>query len=157
MSVILHRRRPDLDAFRTEMDRLFRDVLPTASDDASRAWAPATDVVETDDAHVLSMDLPGVEADAVDVHFADGTLRVSGQRETERSEAGARFHRVERSRGRFVRAFHLGPDVDADAIDASYDAGVLTVEVRKTEARKPRQIAVRTRATSPSEPDAVEA
>ncbi len=149
MSTLLRRRTSDLDSLRTEMDRLFTDFFPAGSNDAAgRAWAPRTDIVETDDAYHLSMDLPGVAAENVEVHYDDGTLRVSGQREAESQHREGRFHRVERNYGQFFRAFRLGSDVDADKIDASYDAGVLNVTVQKMEARKPRQISVRTDAST---------
>lgn len=148
MSTLIRRRTSDLDTLRREMDRLFTDFFPAGSDEnGNRAWAPRTDVVETDDAYHLAMDLPGVDPENVEVHYDDGTLRVSGRREAEADHREGRFHRVERSYGQFFRAFRLGSDVDPDEIEASYDAGVLTITVQKTEARKPRQISVRTNAS----------
>ena len=152
MSALIRRRTSDLDSLRSEMDRLFSDFFPARTDeDGTPTWAPRTDIVETDEAYHLSMDLPGVSPDQVEVHYDDGTLRVSGQRDESSSRRDGRFHRVERSYGRFFRAFRLGSDVDTEHIDASYDAGVLTVTVPKTEARKPRQITVRTDASALSQ------
>lgn len=145
MNTPARRRTSSYDTLRQEMDRLFSDFLPSASE-GDPTWAPRTDVVETDDAYHLSMDLPGIDPGDVDVHFDDGMLRVSGQREVRDDHREGRFHRVERSYGQFLRSFRLGNDIDVEGIDASYDAGVLTVRVPKTEARKPRQISVRTQA-----------
>ncbi len=100
------------------------------------------------------MDLPGVDPATVEVHYDDGTLRVSGVREAEANHREGRFHRIERSYGRFFRAFRLGSDVNPEEIDAAYDAGVLTITVQKTEARKPRQISVRTNASTGARGDA---
>ena len=140
------RSRSSADAFRREMDRLFSDFFPAPASDASDSpsWSPRADIVETDDAYHLSMDLPGVSPEAVDVQFADDTLRVSGQRDVSSEHKDGRFHRVERSYGQFFRAFRLGADVNPDGVDASFEDGVLTIEVPKSEARKPRQIQVRT-------------
>lgn len=141
------RSRSSTDAFRREMDRLFSDFFPTPSGDAqgdSPSWSPRADVVETDEVYHLSMDLPGVSPDAVEVQFADDTLRVSGRRDVRSEHKDGRFHRVERSYGQFFRAFRLGTDVDPDRVEASFRDGVLTIEVPKSEARKPRQIQIRT-------------
>ena len=145
MNTPARRRTSSYNTLRQEMDRLFTDFFPSTSE-GDPTWAPRTDVVETDDAYHLSMDLPGVDAEGVDVHFDDGMLRGSGQREVRADHREGRFHRVERSYGHFLRSFRLGNDIDTDGIDASYDRGVLTVRVPKTEARKPRQISVRTQA-----------
>lgn len=141
----LSRRRPsDLDVLRREMDRLFTSFLPTTEGgDASSTWAPRADVVETEDAYYLSMDLPGIDPEGVNVSFDDGALKVSGQREVREDHQDGRFHRIERSYGRFFRSFQLGNDVDPDGIEASFDGGVLEIRLAKAEARKPRQIAVR--------------
>lgn len=143
----LMRSRSSADAFRHEMDRLFSDFFPAPADSGSGdspSWAPRADVVETNDAYHLSMDLPGVSPDAVDVQFADGTLRVSGRREVQSEHKDGRFHRVERSYGEFFRSFRLGSDIDPERVEASFRDGVLTIEVPKSEARKPRQIQIRT-------------
>jgi HSP20 family protein len=143
------------DLFRREMDRLFTDFFPArAEQDGTNdapSWAPRADVVETEDAYVLSMDLPGVTADAVDVQFADGTLRVSGRREVDSDHKDGRFHRIERHYGQFFRAFRLGTDIDPDRVDATFRDGVLTVSVPKSEARKPRQITVRAETSVPED------
>lgn len=149
MSTLIRRRTSELDTLRREMDRLFTNFLPAPSEEnGTQAWAPRTDIVETDDAYHLAMDLPGVQPENVEVHYDDGMLRVSGQRETQSEHQDGRFHRIERSYGQFFRAFRLGSDVDPDTIDAAYDTGVLTVTVHKTEARKPRQISIRTDASN---------
>ena len=128
------------------MGRSSADALPAPPGDAE--WAPRTDVAETDDAYLIAMDLPGMTPEVVEVRLDDGVLRVSGRREVGRGYEGARFHQVERSYGRFSRSFQLRSDVDVAVIDATYDGGVLTVEVPKAEARKPRQISVRSGAPS---------
>lgn len=144
MANVSRRRSSQFDVLRQEMDRLFTDYLPSTSSEGDPTWAPRTDVVETDDSYLIAMDLPGVASDAVDVHFDDGMLRVSGQREVRSEHQNARFHQVERSYGQFFRSFRLGSDVDPEGIDATYADGILTIEVPKAEARKPRQISVRT-------------
>ena len=155
MTTLTTGRTSSADLFRREMDRLFSDFFPTRPDreDTNEApsWAPRADVVETEDTYVLLMDLPGIGADEVDVQFADGTLRVNGRREVPTAHKDGRFHRVERNYGQFFRAFRLGNDVDPDRVEATFSDGVLTVSVPKSEARKPRQISVRTGSSMPED------
>jgi HSP20 family protein len=150
MNTIMRRRSPQADVFRREIDRLFSDFFPAPdSDENNPSWAPRADVMETEDAYQILLDIPGVDADGVEVHYDDGVLSVRGERQTHQESSDSRYHRVERSYGQFFRSFRVGTDVDADAIEASFDVGVLTLRVPKTEARKPRQIKVRTAASSP--------
>ena len=142
MNTLIRRSTRDLDGFRRELDRFFDTFNTAETDGGSNAWAPRADVVETDDAYALLLDLPGLSRDALDVQFNDGRLTVTGERSVDESHRDGRFHRVERSYGRFFRSFTLGSDVDPDAIEASFDDGVLHIRVPKTEARKPRRIDV---------------
>ena len=143
MNTLIRRSTRDFDGFRRELDRFFDTFnATTTTDGTSPSWAPRADIVETNDAYELMLDLPGLSRDALDVQFNDGTLAVTGERSVRDAHRDGRFHRVERSYGRFFRSFTLGTDVDPDAIEASFDHGVLHIRVPKTEARKPRRIDV---------------
>lgn len=133
----------DVSLLRRQMDRLFDDAF--TGDDAPTVWSPRADVAETDDAYVLSLDLPGIDRDSLDVTLDDGTLKISGERRHVSEHADGRMHRVERAHGRFFRSFTLGTDLDPDAIEAHYDDGVLTVRIGKTAAVQPRRIEVGSR------------
>ena len=143
MNTHLRRSVPDLDLLRQSMDRLFTDTVATTDSNTAPSWAPRADVVESDDTYHIVLDLPGITQENLDVSFEDGTLSVSGERAVNDEYTKGRFHRVERSYGRFFRSFTLGSDVDAEKIDASFTDGVLTIDVPKAEASKPRQISVR--------------
>ncbi len=132
----------DVALLRRQMDRLFDD----ASHDESQTslWSPRADVVETDDAYVLALDLPGIDRGSLDVTLDDGTLKISGERQPGATEG--RMHRVERAHGRFFRSFALGSDLDDQAIEAHYDDGVLTVRIGKAATVQPRRISVGSRA-----------
>jgi HSP20 family protein len=142
MNTLVRRSARDFDGFRRELDRFFDTFNSTSGDASAPSWAPRADIVETNEAFELMLDLPGLSRDALDVQFDDGTLKISGERSVKDAHRDGRFHRVERSYGRFFRAFTLGTDVDPDAIEASFDDGVLHIRVPKTEARKPRRIDV---------------
>lgn len=123
------------------MNRLFTNLFdtPTGSAPAARRWMPAMDLAETDDAYVLRADLPGLDASDVKIELQDRVLTISGERHEER-ELG--YHRVERSFGAFRRSLTLPEGIDAEAITASFDKGVLTVQVPKPEERKPRRVEI---------------
>ena len=134
----------EFDLLRREMDRLF-DSFGPSREDAPTVWAPRADIAESDDAYHLTLDLPGIASDRLDVTFEDGTLKVSGEREATRASESGRVHRVERSYGRFFRSFTLGNDVDPEGIEADLQDGVLTLRVPKAETAQPRRIEVRSR------------
>lgn len=131
------------DDWRLELNRLFEDSLGQ-KDGSSRVTAPLADFAETDHAYEISLDLPGLQADEVDIEFHDGQLRISGVRKQVEQEDGKTFHRCERSHREFRRVITLGNEVDADNIKASYEQGVLTVIAPKVAAVQPKKIAITT-------------
>lgn len=140
----------EFSQLRREMDRLFNDFLPNRSGEGtdSAVWMPRADLAESEDAFFLSLDLPGIPAEQVDVTLEDDTLTISGKREVAEETREGRFHRIERHYGRFLRSFQFNTPVDAENIEASFNDGVLTVRVGKAEASKPRRIEVRREARS---------
>jgi HSP20 family protein len=135
----------ELNSLQGEMNRLFNTVFdqpPAASGNVLRRWMPAMDLVETGDHFVLRADLPGMSEEDVSIEFEDGTLTVSGERKSEHEEEKEGFHRVERSFGAFSRSLTLPQGVDADAVTASFDRGVLEIRIPKPEQRKPRRIEI---------------
>jgi HSP20 family protein len=135
---------PEMDTLRREMDRLFENFLPARGEDdqTTQVWAPRADISENDDAFFISMDLPGIRPDDIEVTFEDGMLKVSGERHSQHEEDAGQYHRIERSYGRFFRSFRFGNNADQEQIDANFEDGVLTVRVSKREASKPRRIEV---------------
>ncbi len=108
----------------------------------SAVWSPSTDLVETDDAFRLHLDVPGMSADDISINLQNRTLTVNGERSSERTDEREDFVRVERAVGTFHRTFTLPDAVDADHIEATYDDGVLTIRVPKTEESTRRQIEI---------------
>lgn len=135
----------ELSLLQREMDRLFHDLNPAnrQEEDSGTVWMPRADLAETDDAFVLALDLPGLTPDDVEVTMEEDTLTISGERKNPQTAEGGRWHRIERTRGRFFRTVRFGTPVDVEDVQASFDHGVLTVRVAKAEASKPRRIEVR--------------
>ncbi|KAK7372445.1 hypothetical protein VNO80_05823 [Phaseolus coccineus] len=94
---------------------------------------------ETAEAHVFSVDLPGLKKEEVKVEVEEGrVLQISGERSREKEEKDDRWHRVERSSGKFVRRFRLPENAKMDEIKAGMENGVLTVTVPKEEEKRPQ-------------------
>jgi HSP20 family protein len=131
------------EPFSSEINRLF-DTLFEPVNGSSRAqrWAPPIDLVEGEDHFLLKADLPGLDEDEVNIEVQDNVLTVSGERKQEQERKERGWYRLERSYGRFSRSLTLPEGVDADAIGASFDKGVLEVRIPKPEQRKPRRIAI---------------
>lgn len=114
-------------------DGLFTSVPETSSFANTRI-----DWKETPEAHVFKADLPGLKKEEVKVEVEDGrVLQISGERSKEQEEKNEKWHRVERSSGKFLRRFRLPQNAKMDEVKASMENGVLTVTVPKVEEMKP--------------------
>jgi HSP20 family protein len=102
-------------------------------------YQPAVDIRETSGDVILQFDMPGVEKDNVDLTVDKGILTVTGKADEE--ESGTAVYRETRV-GDYRRQFNLTEDVDADAITAEMEAGVLTVKIHKPEKAKPKRIQI---------------
>jgi HSP20 family protein len=107
------------------------------------AWAPALDIAERKDAYLVTVELPGVEADDLEITLEDGLLTIQGERHSTQESSEQQFHRVERRYGAFRRSITLPAQVRAEQIEASFENGVLQIVVPKMEEAKPRRIQVR--------------
>jgi HSP20 family protein len=94
---------------------------------------PAVDLTETAGSFELRMDLPGFQADDVNVQISNNVLTVSGHHEEDRKEDTIAQHRTERRSGRFSRTLTLPAAVEEDKVEAKFRDGVLTVTLQKSE------------------------
>jgi HSP20 family protein len=97
---------------------------------------------------VVRFDLPGVDPDSIDLHVEQSTLTVKAERRPSVSGKDVETVVSERPYGVFSRQLFLGDTLDADHIDAHYDAGVLTVKIPVAEQAKPRRIQINTGSTA---------
>ena len=138
----------DLLAIQDEMNQLFGQATgqggrTTGGEAGTRAWAPALDIAERNDAYVVTVEVPGIKPEQLDITLENGALTISGERRFETETKEQQFHRIERRYGAFRRSITLPNRVKADAIDASFEDGVLRVVVPKAEEAKPKRIEVR--------------
>ena len=125
-----------------ELDRAFGDAMTRGT---NRVWHPATDVIEQSNNYLLALELPGVRPEAVDVVFEQNVLTVRGTKEATvqpAEDAELRIYNSERVSGAFERSFRLPEHVNAGAIRADFENGVLSIVVPKKPATQPRKIAI---------------
>ena len=147
----------ELTTLQNEMNRLFGTVFDAPAQGnggTMRRWMPAMDLVETEDHFVLTADLPGLGEEDVNIEVEDRVLTVSGERKATHESAKDGYHRVERAFGSFSRSLTLPEGVNAEAVEASFDRGVLEVRIPKPEERKPRKITIGAGAPKTLEADA---
>jgi HSP20 family protein len=132
----------ELDILQSDMNRLFDTFFQgrSSSGNGARRWIPPMDLTETDEQFVLRADLPGLDENDVEIEVKDNVLTISGERETEHEERREGFHRVERASGRFLRSLDLPRGIDAGAVSAEFDRGVLEVRIPKPEERQPTKV-----------------
>lgn len=140
----------ELAAMQSAMDRLFdetwRTVRPAA--DNSADYRLALDVHENAGNYVVYASLPGVSADHLNISLHDDVLTISGELPAVEASEGVQSLLSERVTGKFTRSIRLPQPVNADAVEASLDAGVLTLTLPKVPELQPRTINVKTGAPS---------
>jgi HSP20 family protein len=125
----------------SDLDTLTRGLLTSQTGSNRIPRFMPMDLCKIDDHYVLTADLPGVDPGSVDVNVDNGTLTISAHR-TARSEDSVQWLSNERFFGRYRRQLSLGDGIDASAISATYENGVLTVTIPLAERAKPRKIDV---------------
>ncbi|MCC7443133.1 MAG: Hsp20/alpha crystallin family protein [Bdellovibrionales bacterium] len=125
-----------------EFDRFFNDVAAAPAAESTAVFAPRSDIEETEKEYLLTADLPGVKKEDLKVEFNRGELLIWGERRLERDERRENWRHVERFSGKFHRSFQVPETVDADAIEAKFEDGVLHVKLPKSEVARPRSIRV---------------
>ena len=133
----------DVAAFRTDLERLLARAPDAPRSSLPRRWSPASDVVETDDAIVITAELPGVKDEDIDITVHDRTLRIAGERTLEEEVREDRFYRLERSYGGFEREYPLPPGVREEDISAGVAYGVLKITIPKPAQSQPKKIEVK--------------
>jgi HSP20 family protein len=126
-----------------QFNRLFSDAFERTGEESNlTAWAPAVDIFETEHELVVKADVPDVDPKDLDIRVENNILTIRGERKFEKKVDENNYLRVERAYGSFARSFTLANTVNAEAIKADYQNGVLTLSIPKREEAKPKQIKV---------------
>jgi len=137
----------DLIVLQDRMNRLFEDATQRRvqnetefDDDVERPdWYPAADINEGEAEYIISIDLPGIDRNALEIALDSDRLAIRGTRNLEATSQ----HRVERPRGRFIRTFGVPGSVDQSKISAEYKDGVLKVILPKRSERKANRVEIK--------------
>ncbi len=142
--LITRGKRTDLDRVRSEWNTLF-DRLLGGLPGPWREWDlwPSIDVSETRDKYTVTVELPGVDQDDLDVTLEDDVLIIRGEKKKESEDKDESYHRVERSYGSFTRSLRLPGKVDPEGIKAKFKKGILTLTVPKPEEERGKKIEIK--------------
>jgi len=152
MSIVKFNPVRDLLSFEKEISKLFNEFDNTFGFRKSNAiteemenavWAPLTDIYEDENNYLVKVDLPGVAKDDLKISYENGSLAISGERKSEKETKDAKFHRVERTYGKFYRSFTLPQQIHSDKIEAEFSNGQLEITIPKSEEAKPKQLQIK--------------
>ena len=132
----------EVATLQNRVNALFRDFGDGESAVAAASFVPAVDIYEDEKKVVLKLEVPGMAEKDLDVSVENNVLTVKGERKFEKEEKEENFHRIERRYGSFFRAFTLPTTVDTESVQASYNAGVLKLELKKKAEAQPKQIKI---------------
>ena len=130
----------ELQRMRQQLEQIF-DEAPGQR--ASAGVFPLINLTEDKDCYYLRAELPGVNAEELDIQATANNVAISGERKIAAEAENARYHRTEREAGSFSRMIGLPGDINSDKVDAKLENGILTIVVPKAEAAKPKQITIK--------------
>jgi len=145
MAIIRFNSFRDALALQNRMNSLFQDYSRgqnEAAVPAAATFVPPVDIYEDGHKIVLKLEVPGMKQDDFDIRVENNTLTVRGERKFEKEEKKENFHRIEHRYGSFYRAFTVPTTMNTENVKASYDAGILKIELEKRAEAKPKQIKV---------------
>ncbi len=138
----------DLVGFKNEMDNLFNrffDIDAPLPGDFFKGdrWAPRVDVSDSEKQITVQAEIPGCDAEDIDVSLDGRILTIKGEKIREKEEKEKNYVRVERAHGQFSRTIEMPTDVDPETVDASYKKGVLKVVLNKIAQSEMKKIQIK--------------
>lgn len=122
---------------------LFRDLFAKPQRaKAAPSFTPRVDVVETPEAYLLKLELPGLNPEDVEITLKEKSLTIKGEKASGERSEGETWHVVERRSGSFTRTFTFPEAVDSDSVSATSEHGLLTIEVKKAPETQPKRITI---------------
>src|SRR5271155_2254010 len=143
----------EVASLQNRMNSLFQDFSRNQGGEndplAAASFVPPVDVYEDEHKIALKLEVPGMKQQDLDVRIENNLLTVRGERKFEKEEKEENFHRIERRYGTFYRAFTLPTTIDTANLKASYDSGILKLELAKKAEAKPKQIKIEVNGSAP--------
>ena len=109
---------------------------------STTAWNPSVDIFENDNEVVIKAELPGMNANDIEVRLENNILMLKGERRFEKEATEENYHPIEREYGTFSRSFALPTAVNPEKVAAEYKDGVLKIVLPKKEETKPKPIKI---------------
>lgn len=132
--------RREMENLHREVDRLFADLWhnaartsPTSEVPGFGEVAPRVDETEDHKGYHVAVELPGMDEKDIEITLSDGFLTIRGEKKQEEEEKGKDYYRKERTFGAFRRSLAIPGEIDESKIKASFNKGVLTVDLPKSE------------------------
>lgn len=147
MASLIPWREREVDRFRDEIDKMFRDFFtrsPFSRHYEGGDWLPAIDMSESEKEIVVSAEIPGMDGEDIDISLNGRVLTIKGERKQEKEGKEKNYHFLECRYGTFSRSFELPADVDSEKIKAGYKDGVLKINLPKTKQQSVKKIEVKT-------------
>lgn len=132
----------EFDRMRRQMDRFAGGLQSNATDYQKPGVFPALNLSEDAHNYFIRAELPGIDADELDIQAVGKNLTISGERKIVPEAEGTRYHRREREAGKFSRVISLPGDIEATRIEAKLSNGILAIMIPKAEETKPRKISI---------------
>jgi len=130
----------EFDRLQREMNRIVNDFVP-----GTLGSFPPINIWADEESVLVMAELPGVEAEELDVSIVGDSVTLSGERRTEQADDGdVRYHRQERWQGNFSRTMQLPFRIDAENVEANFRHGVLEVRLPRAAEDRPKKISVST-------------
>ena len=131
-----------LNQMNRELNRVFNDQSLTAQLLEDTHWTPQVDITENDDSFHVSVDVPGVSPEQMEISLHKGLLTIRGKRNTDNETEDDKFSRRERIRGSFSRQFNLPDSANEETVTAKSVNGVLKITIPKAKKSAPINITV---------------
>lgn len=131
-----------LNQMNRELNRVFNDQSLTAQLLEDTHWTPQVDITENDDSFHVSVDVPGVSPEQMEISLHKGLLTIRGKRNTDNETEDDKFSRRERIRGSFSRQFSLPDSANEETVTAKSVNGVLKITIPKAKKSAPISITV---------------
>ena len=124
----------DLETIQRRLGGFFGGTAMPLNEDVGTAgeWLPPVDVTEDDREYTLKADLPDVKKEDIHVTLHNGSLTFTGERKRVKEEKGKKYHRVERTYGKFERTFAVPENAVAAQAKAQFSEGTLTIHLPKS-------------------------
>lgn len=132
----------ELERIRGQMNRLFEGLTGRSFTDPAAGVYPLMNLTEDSDKFYVRAELPGINADDLNISVTGDSLSIEGERKFSMEDQTAKYHRREREAGKFNRVINLPKHVDTEKVEAATVDGILTITLPKAEVAKPRQISV---------------